>query len=150
MDAILDFAGPDDLDAMADLLAGLFAQEHDFAPDKCKQRAGLARILAEPARARLFVARQAGRVVAMTNIQIGISTAEGGEVMMIEDVIVAPALRGQGLGRALLRHVFDWGAGQGMTRATLLTDHDNLAAQAFYARMGFAPSAMRVLRRRLP
>ncbi len=95
------------------------------------------------------MARLDGRVVAMANIQIGISTAEGGEVMMIEDVIVDPALRSQGLGRALLRHVFDWGASQGMTRATLLTDHDNLAAQAFYGRMGFTPSAMRVLRRRL-
>ncbi len=149
MDASLDFATPDDLDAMADLLIGLFAQEHDFTPDRSKQLTALARILAEPARARLFVARLGGRVVAMANIQIGISTAEGGEVMMIEDVIVDPALRGRGLGRALLRHVFDWGTSQGMTRATLLTDHDNLAAQTFYARMGFTPSAMRVLRRRL-
>lgn len=149
MNAIIDFATLDDLDAMADLLTGLFAQEHDFAPDRSKQLAGLARILAEPARARLFVARLDGRVAAMANIQIGLSTAEGGEVMMIEDVIVDPTLRGQGLGRTLLRHVFDWGAGQGMTRATLLTDHDNLDAQAFYARMGFSPSAMRVLRRRL-
>ncbi len=34
MDASLDFATPDDLDAMADLLIGLFAQEHDFTPDR--------------------------------------------------------------------------------------------------------------------
>jgi GNAT superfamily N-acetyltransferase len=149
MDAVIDFASADDLDAMTDLLVGLFALEHDFAPDPGRQRAGLARCLAEPARARLFVARLAGRVVAMANVQIGISTAEGGEVLMVEDVVVAADLRGRGIGRAILRHALDWGAARGMTRATLLTDHDNQAAQAFYASMGFAPSAMRVLRKRL-
>jgi len=149
MDVVIDFASADDLDAMTDLLVGLFAREHDFTPDPGRQRAGLARILAEPARARLFVARLAGRVVAMANVQIGLSTAEGGEVLMVEDVVVAADLRGRGIGRAILRHALDWGAACGMTRATLLTDHDNHAAQAFYASMGFTPSAMQVLRKRL-
>jgi ribosomal protein S18 acetylase RimI-like enzyme len=38
---------------------------------------------------------------------------------------------------------------QGMAHVTLLADKDNRPALAFYERMGFAESAMRVLRKGL-
>jgi GNAT superfamily N-acetyltransferase len=145
----IDFATPDDLPALADLLAELFSLESDFVPERARQLAGLGLILDHPELGRLFVLRVDGAVAGMANALITVSTAEGGRVVLLEDVIVRAGQRGGGLGRRLVEHVFDWARGEGMTRVTLLADQANAPALAFYERLGFQPSAMRVLRRRL-
>lgn len=149
-DPRIDFATPDDLPALADLLAELFTLETDFQPDRARQIAGLRLILDNPALGRLFVARADGAVAGMVNALITVSTAEGGRVLLLEDVIVRRERRGDGLGRRLVEHALAWAAAEDMTRVTLLADAGNAPALAFYARLGFTPSAMRVLRRRLP
>lgn len=147
MDAHIDFATAADLDAMADLLAELFALESDFTPERTKQFAGLKIILDNPSIGRLFVLRVDGRVGGMANALLTVSTAEGCRVVLLEDVIVGAAYRGRGLGRTLVEHVVAWARAQGLPRVTLLADRDNAAALAFYRRLGFDFSAMRVLRR---
>ena len=134
---------------MADLLGELFALESDFRPRREKQLAALRWILDHPDRGRLFVLRDAGRVLGMANALIGISTAEGGPVLILEDVILAAGHRGAGHGRRLVEHVLRWAAREGMSRVTLLADRDNAAALAFYERLGFEESAMVVRRKRL-
>lgn len=146
-DISIDFAQPGDLEAMADLLAELFAQEQDFQPDRDKQRRGLQMILDNPAMGRLFAMRVGGKVAGMANVLITVSTAEGAPVALLEDVIVSAGSRGRGLGRRLLEHVIDWASSAGMARITLLTDADNFRAQATYGRLGFSLSGMRVMRR---
>lgn len=145
----IDFATADDVAAMTALLAELFAQEADFRPDGDKQRRGLQLILANPGLGRLFVLRLGGEVVGMANVLTSVSTAEGAPVAILEDVIVAAPHRGRGLGRRLLEHVIAWAGAAGMARISLLTDADNERAQATYARLGFSPSAMRVMRKSL-
>ena len=145
----IEFAAAPDLDAMADLLGELFTLESDFAPQREKQLAALRWILDHPAHARLFVLRDAGRVVGMANALISFSTAEGGPVLILEDVILAASHRGAGHGRRLVDHVLGWAAREGMCRVTLLADRDNTAALALYQRLGFEESAMVVRRRRI-
>lgn len=147
MDARIDFAGAEDLEAMADLLAELFTLESDFVPERDKQLAGLKLILDERSTGRLFVLRVDGSVAGMANALLTVSTAEGRRVVLLEDLIVGAAWRGRGYGRALVDHVLAWARAEGMPRVTLLADRDNAAALAFYQRLGFAFSAMRVLRR---
>ncbi|MBU0687958.1 MAG: GNAT family N-acetyltransferase [Gammaproteobacteria bacterium] len=149
MSISIDFAKPEDLPQLADLLSELFSLESDFTPDRDKQLRGLRLILDEPALGRLFVLRIAGQVAGMANALITVSTAEGGKVLLLEDVIVSQAHRGGGHGRKLVEHVLDWAREQGMTRATLLADRDNHPAQAFYRTLGFELSNMNVLRKRL-
>jgi ribosomal protein S18 acetylase RimI-like enzyme len=144
----IDFATHDDLPAMADLLYELFTLEADFRPERDKQLAGLRLILDNPALGQLFVLRVGGRVVGMANALITVSTALGQRVVLLEDVIVSRACRGQGHGRQLVEHVFAWARAQGMARVTLLADHDNHAALAFYEQLGFEKSAM-VVRRKI-
>jgi len=143
----IDFATAADLESMADLLAELFELESDFRPDRAKQLRGLRLILDNPALGRLFVLRVGGRVVGMANALITVSTAQGGRVVVLEDVIVSAAHRGGGQGRRLVEHVCAWAAAEGMDRITLLADRDNGPALAFYDRLGFERSAMVVLRR---
>lgn len=145
--AHIDFASAADLEAMADLLAELFTLESDFVPEREKQLAGLRLILDDRAIGRLFVLRVDGRVAGMANALLTVSTAEGRRVVLLEDVIVGAAWRGQGYGRALVEHVVGWARAEGLPRVTLLADRDNAAALAFYQRLGFAFSAMRVLRK---
>ncbi len=145
----IDFATESDLPRLADLLAELFTLESDFAPNRDKQLSGLRAILGEPALGRLFVLRVAGEVAGMANALITVSTAEGGKVLLLEDVIVSREYRGGGLGRRLVEHVLDWAAQQGMTRVTLLADRENTPALDFYRKLGFEPSFMTVLRKRL-
>lgn len=147
--ADIDFATTADLDALADLLAELFTLESDFAPDRAKQLAGLRAIVDNPALGRLFVLKVDGQVAGMANALITVSTAEGGRVLLLEDVIVRAAYRGNGLGRRLVEHVLAWAAAEGMARVTLLADRDNADALAFYRRLGFDESAMQVLRKTL-
>ena len=145
----IDPAGVDDLEAMADLLYELFTLESDFQPEREKQLCGLRLILDNPNIGQLFVLRINGQVAGTANALITVSTAEGRRVVLLEDVIVNAAYRGRQFGRRLVEHVFDWAAKAGMPRVTLLVDQDNAPAHAFYERLGFEPSAMRVLRKTL-
>ena len=144
-----DFAADADIDAMADLLHELFTLESDFRPQREKQLAALRWILDHPDHGRLFVLRDAGRVIGMANALISISTAEGGPVLILEDVIVAASHRGGGHGRRLVEHVLAWAAAEGMSRVTLLADRDNASALRFYRTLDFEESAMVVRRRGL-
>lgn len=145
----IDFATENDLPAMADLLHELFTLESDFRPEREKQIAGLKLILDTPAIGQLFVLRVDGEVAGMANALITVSTAQGTRVLLLEDVIVSAKFRATGLGRRLVEHVCAWAKAQGMTRVTLLADRDNTKALAFYERLGFEESAMRVRRKAL-
>ena len=145
----IDFATADDLPQLADLLRELFTLESDFESERDKQMSGLREILDNPALGRLFVLRIDGQVAGMANALITVSTAEGGRVLLLEDVIVGREFRGGGWGRKLVEQVMAWAHEQGLTRITLLADRDNQAALDFYRKLGFASSHMTVLRKNL-
>ena len=151
--AEVGFAKSADLEALADLLTELFTLESDYIPDRERQLARMRLILETPALGRLFVLRveEEGcwRVAGMANALITVSTARGGRVLLLEDVILHRAYRGRGLGRRLVEHVQAWAAAEGLGRITLLADRDNTAALAFYQRLGFMGSTMKVLRKPL-
>jgi GNAT superfamily N-acetyltransferase len=56
----------------------------------------------------------------------------------LEELYVAPAKRGQGLGRALLEAAMDVARGEGAARMELGTSEDDTAARALYGRAGFS------------
>jgi GNAT superfamily N-acetyltransferase len=131
----------DDLPALADLLQELFTQEEDFTPDRDKQLRGLKLILEQPARGRIFVLRTDHRIIGMINLLITISTAEGGFVLVLEDLIIHRDHRGQGYGTELLKYAVDFAQSKGFLRITLLTDRDAQQRQ-FYQKSGFVDSGM--------
>lgn len=135
-----------DVAQLVELLGILFTQEHELSPDPAKQRRALEMILTDPSRARIYVARQDGRVVAMAALHFTTSTAEGGKVAGLEDCVVHPDHRRRGIGKALLAYVLEQARVEGALRVMLLTDGDNLTAQALYRKMDFAPSSMLAMR----
>ena len=135
-----------DLQQMVELLGELFAQEAEFQPDASKQKQALETLLANPTIGRLYVAREARRVLAMASLLYTVSTAEGGKAAWFEDLVVHPDERNRGIGEALLKYVVAQAKADGVRRITLLTDMQNERAQAMYRRVGFVGSPMRPMR----
>lgn len=142
----LGTALPEDVPQLVELLGILFTQEHELSPDAKKQQRALELILADPSRARIYVARQKSRVIAMAALHFTTSTAEGGRVAGLEDCIVHPEYRRKGVGKALLEYVITQARAEGALRIMLLTDGDNTRAQALYRKLGFSPSSMLAMR----
>jgi len=138
-----------DVPQLVELLGVLFTQEAELNPDPQKQRRALELILAEPSRARIYVAREAGTVIAMAALHFTTSTAEGGKVAWFEDCIVRPEYRRRGIGEALLAYVVAQARAEGALRVMLLTDGDNARAHALYRKIGFTDSAMLAMRLKL-
>lgn len=138
----------EELPQLVALLGILFSQEAEFIPDDARQTRALDKILSDESVGRVYVAREAGRVVAMATLLYTISTAEGGVAALLEDVIVLPGNRGRGVGTALLKHALEEARKQGVLRVTLLTDSQNSRAQSLYLKLGFAPSSMTPMRLR--
>jgi GNAT superfamily N-acetyltransferase len=132
----------DDLPQLADLLYDLFSQEADFVPNREKQLRGLRLILEQPNRGRIFVLRAGPRIIGMINLLITISTAEGGFVLILEDLIVHSDHRGRGFGGKLLEHALAYAREKGFLRITLLTDRKEDRPREFYEQHGFRQSGM--------
>ena len=143
---IIDEATFSDIPQLCGLLALLFAQEREFQPDEGKQRAALNVLVCNPQQGRIFVLREGETVLGMVSVQILVSTACGGDVLVLEDLVVSPAYRRLGFGTALLDHVVAFARHSGYRRITLLTDAVNTDAQRFYGRHGFLASDMRIYR----
>lgn len=132
----------EDLPELTELLMDLFEEEEDFEPDRATQERGLKLILEEPSRGRILVLRTDHQIIAMANLLFTISTATGGFVILMEDVIVHPAHRGQGYGTRLMDHIRDFARQKGFLRITLLTDKISAESQRFFQKHGFQFSHM--------
>ncbi len=88
-----------------------------------------------PCPALSFAARMDGRLVGsvqQTPVAIG---DKGACALLLGPLAVEPALRGQGIGRALLRHSLDAARAAGWPHVFLLGERD------YYAPLGFGPAA---------
>lgn len=138
-----------DMDALNDLLCALFQQEDEFEPDIAAQTRGLTEILQNPAMGCILVSCETTaptKVTGMVSLLFTISTALGGKVALLEDMIVSPAVRHQGIGANLIQAAIAEAKRQHCLRITLLTDCHNLTAQAFYEKFGFRASPMQPYR----
>lgn len=144
--AAIEKATLDDIPHLCELLNLLFSQEADFQPDVEKQSSGLREIIRNPEVGSILVLRDASTVAGMVNILYTVSTACGGRVAIVEDMIVRPENRGRGMGSLLLSRAVEVAKAADCLRITLLTDRTNDSAISFYKRHGFVASEMIPLR----
>ena len=78
----------------------------------------------------------------LINLLFTISTAEGGFVILMEDVIISPDHRGQGYGTKMVEYVKDFARRRDFRRITLLTDSVSEESQRFFEKNGFVKSHM--------
>ena len=138
-----------DIPRLCGLLDLLFEQEAEFQPDHERQAAGLAAIINDPQTGQILVLWEEDRIIGMVNLLFTVSTALGGRVAILEDMVVDASCRGGGAGSSLLQAAIESARRAGCLRITLLTDTSNRLAQTFYARHGFVLSDMVPMRRQL-
>jgi GNAT superfamily N-acetyltransferase len=143
-------ARPEDIPRLCDLLAELFSIESDFEPDREKQAKGLGMLMAAPQGTSLvLVAVMEEKIVGMATVQTLVSTAEGGRVGLVEDVIVGREFRGRGAGMRLLDGIAAWCREQGLKRVQLLADVENMPALDFYKNRRWNRTGLICLRKML-
>lgn len=142
----IDTATPADIPQLCELLAILFSEEDEFTPDAARQAAALNEILARPESGCILVLRRGETLAGMVSLLYTVSTACGGKAALLEDMIVRPPLRGEGLGGRLLEAAIARAQQKGCLRITLLSERANDGALRFYQRRGFRISGMLPLR----
>jgi ribosomal protein S18 acetylase RimI-like enzyme len=132
----------EDNEAICRLLSLLFEQEAEFKPDFATQSKGVEEILNDREKGQFFVIEDSGQIEGCVSLLFLVSTALGGKTALLEDLVLAKAVRGQGWGKQLLDYAIQYAIHNGCKRITVLTDKDNVAAQSLYQTMGFKYSGM--------
>src|SRR5207245_11111369 len=99
--------------------------------DKERQLRGLRLIFEQPSRGRVFVLRRDGAIVGMINLLFTISTAEGGFVILLEDLVVHQQFQGHGYGSKLLNYAIECARQNIFLHIPLLTDRPENVAKEF-------------------
>lgn len=135
-----------DIPLLLKLLKQLFQIEGDFsfAPDR--QQNGL-EMMIDSQGAVIMVAENGETIVGMATGQVVISTAEGCNSLLIEDVVIADKYQRRGIGRKLLLAVGVWGEKKGAKRMQLLADKNNGPAANFYKKDKWVDTALICLRK---
>lgn len=88
------------------------------------------------------IAERAGLTIGAVVYSPVFSTSRGGAGIYVSDLFVSPQARGSGLGRRLLAAALADGEARWQARfIRLAVHHDNVAAAAFYARLGFSDAS---------
>ncbi|KLU66013.1 putative acetyltransferase [Desulfosporosinus acididurans] len=140
-------ANQGDIGGMVNLLKLLFSLESDFSFDELAQQRGLEMMLGDTGVRCVMVAESLQQIIGMCSAQMLVSTAEGGIVALIEDVVVEETWREQGLGRELLSSIEAWAQEKGASRLQLLADRNNTPALAFYQKMNWKTTRLICLRK---
>lgn len=149
-DVVIRNATRQDAPELVALLEVLFSIEDDFTADPAKQYRGILMMLDACGKHRCIrVAEMEGRVIGMASVQTRISTAEGGIVGLVEDVVILERWRGKGVGSRLLQSIDVWARQHGLLRLQLLADKKNLPAIEFYRRRGWEVTELICLMKKL-
>ena len=88
---------------------------------------------AEPVHA--LVAEQSGRLIGLAHFLFHRSTTRLGDVCYLQDLFTAEQARGRGVGRQLIRAVYDAAQAAGSSRVYWQTQANNAAGRALYDRV---------------
>ena len=125
-----------DLPAVLELYADPEVDDGYIMPEENALR--LFRKMKEYPYLKLFVAELDGRVVGTYELLIMDNLAhDGARSAVVEDVVVAGALRGHGIGRAMMAHAIEVCRGFGCYKVSLSSAQFREAAHRFYDGLGF-------------
>ncbi len=81
------------------------------------------------------VAEVEGRLVGLVHYIYHRSCWTAGDYCYLQDLFCAESVRGQGVGRALIEHVYEAARAAGASRVHWLTQEDNASARLLYDRI---------------
>jgi GNAT superfamily N-acetyltransferase len=139
-------ARPDDAPTLVDFNAAMASETEHLTLDRPTLTAGVRAALADPAKARYFVAADdRDQVIGMLMLTLEWSDWRNGEIWWIQSVYVHPAHRRHGVFKALYHHVENLAREQNAVGLRLYVVKHNAAAQATYASLGMELSEYLVM-----
>jgi GNAT superfamily N-acetyltransferase len=129
-------ARTEDLAVLVDYNARLAAETENLTLDRAVLEAGVRNGLADPARARYFVAEIDGRVAGQLMLTHEWSDWRNGDIWWIQSVYVAAEFRRRGVFRALFEHVRRLARASGVVGLRLYVERNNAPARATYLGLG--------------
>ena len=144
---MVEQATPGDFDRLAELLAKCPGNGCSCRPGATE---GLRRLLEDPSLGRIAVVRQTGEkrhIIAMAALIPTISTAQGGFVLWVEELLVDPAHSNDGCEALLLDYAAADARENGFSRITFLPSPGTPATERYLAAHGYEASGMIPLRR---
>jgi GNAT superfamily N-acetyltransferase len=143
-------ATPDDLPAAVAAVADLLIELGSTPPPAPAMLEAAHTLLDDPRTGALLVAQADETLVGVLGASYQTALHVPGRYVLIQDLWVSPAWRGQAVGRELLAALFALARGQGMTRTEVGLPRERFqgirATEAFYLHNGFAPLGARMRR----
>ncbi len=137
----------EDLSILTTFISDLMEEQPDFVSDEAAHAKGIQLILESPSKGRIFVLRDDEDILGMVNILFTITTALGGCAALMEDVIIHPQYRRQGLGSLMLDYAVAFAEEKDFKRITLLADAQDEKSQSFFQNKGFDFSGLIPMKR---
>ena len=141
-------AEPSDADALVEMMRGLY--EHDRSPfDEPSARAALAQLLADDSLGAARLILLGGETAGYFVVTFGFSLEFGGRFVLLDELYLAPAIRGRGWGQRSLAFAESWTRAQGVAALRLELNHANTRARALYVKSGFTSDRRDLFTRRI-
>lgn len=148
MDAPIRLATAADLGALLALMQA-FYDESDYPLDVAKARAAFADLFADEHNGRVWIAEEGGEALGYAVLTLGFAMEYYGRDGFLDDLYLAPAARGRGLGTALMDTVEREARALGVRALHLEVGRDNARAKGLYAARGFRDNDRQLLTKRL-
>jgi ribosomal protein S18 acetylase RimI-like enzyme len=131
-------ARSEDADTIARFNAAMALETEGLTLDPLILAAGVRGALADPNKARYFVADSGERVVGQLMLTREWSDWRNGDIWWIQSVYVDRDFRGKGVFKSLYRHVENLAREEGAVGLRLYVEMENAAAQKTYAALGMS------------
>ena len=118
--------------------AGVFALEEHFSSDRISLRSVRNFLRSNAARVWVAVPTRDSRLATPILAALILLTRRDSKIARIYSVVVAPAVRGQGLGSRLVKSAEAAARAAGCREISLEVREENAAARRLYARSGYA------------
>jgi ribosomal protein S18 acetylase RimI-like enzyme len=142
-------ASPDDVAGIAALLEemdGFYgATGSEPLDDRLRQISDA--IFSQPPAAYVLLARDAGELAGFATYSFLWPAAGLTRSLYLKELYIASACRRRGVGKLLLRALFEVAGQHGCSRVEWTTDTDNTAAQVFYAELGLPVHSSKIFYR---
>lgn len=143
---VLRAAVPDELPVLLAMLRDFYVEDR-IPLDEPRVRRGLEQLMADASLGAILVAESEGVRVGYLVLGWCFSIEQGGRHVLIDEIYLAPAARGRGLGSTLLSAACDWARERGAEVVRLEVNRHNPRARALYERHGFLDDARDLLTR---
>ncbi|HLV34188.1 MAG TPA: GNAT family N-acetyltransferase [Spirillospora sp.] len=142
-------AAPSDIETMLELIREFYAYDrHEY--DEAVVRPALRLLLENEVYGRAWLVKVAGQTAGYIVVTYGFALESGGRDLLIDEIYLREAYRGQGIGTKMIEFLKAFCHEQGIGKLWLEVDDHNDAALTFYQRVGFVPESSLFMQMTIP